>query len=108
MPSFKDFKSLDIRLGKVVQSKSISDSDSLLELKVDIGEKDNRTIVTAIKEWYSAEDLLGEYVLVALNLQLDNLKSEGFLLAVDADNSAVLLKPDERYSEKIKPGMRLA
>ena len=108
MPSFKDFKDLDIRLGKVLECKSIPDSKSLIELKTDIGDNQTRTIVAAIKEWYSAEDLLGEYILVALNLSMDSLKSEGFLLAIDAENSAVLLKPDKKYLEKIKPGMKLA
>ncbi|MHA1855575.1 MAG: hypothetical protein ACTSYY_05960 [Promethearchaeota archaeon] len=41
-------------------------------------------------------------------MQLNNLKSEGFLLAIDAENSAVLLKPDKKYIDKIKPGMKLA
>ncbi|MHA1646951.1 MAG: hypothetical protein ACTSVL_05200 [Promethearchaeota archaeon] len=108
MSSFKDFKNLDIRLGKVLEYIPIPDSNSMVELKVDVGDNQTRTIITAIKKWYSAEDLLGEYVLVSLSMQLDNLKSEGFLFAIDADNSAVLLKPDKKYKEKIKPGMKLA
>lgn len=108
MSSFKDFKNLDIRLGKVLEYISIPDSKTLIEMRIDIGDNQTRSIVAAIKEWYSAEDLVGEYVLVALNLTMDNLKSEGFLLAIDAENSAVLLKPDKKYREKIKPGMKLA
>ena len=108
MSSFKDFKNLDIRLAKVLECKSIPDSKSLIELKIDIGDNQTHTIVAAIKEWYSPEELIGEYVLIALNLQLNNLKSEGFLLAIDAENSAVLLKPDKKYIDKIKPGMKLA
>lgn len=108
MSSFKDFKNLDIRLAKVLECKSIPNSKSLIELKTDIGDNQTRTIVAAIKEWYSAEDLVDEYVLIALNLPLNSLKSEGFLLAIDAEHSPVLLKPDKKYLEKIKPGMKLA
>ena len=108
MSSFKDFKNLDIRLAKVLEYKSIPNSKSLIELKTDIGDNQTRTIVAAIKEWYSAEDLVGEYVLVALNLPLNSLKSEGSLLAIDAESSAVILKPDKKYYDKIKPGMKLA
>ena len=108
MSSFKNFKNLDIRLVKVLEYKSIPNSKTLIELKVDIGDNQIRTIVSAIKEWYSTEDLLGEFVLVALNLPMDNLKSEGVLLAIDAENSAVILKPDKKYLDKIKPGMKLA
>ncbi|QEE17461.2 hypothetical protein DSAG12_03298 [Promethearchaeum syntrophicum] len=108
MSSFKDFKNLDIRLAKVLECKSNPDSKSLIELKTDIGDNQTRTIVAAIKEWYSAEDLIGEYVLVAFNLPLNSIKSEGTLLAIDAEHSAVLLKPDKKYYDKIKPGMKLA
>ncbi len=108
MSSFKDFKNLDIRLAKVLECKSVPNSKSLVELKTDIVDKETRTIVAVIKEWYSAENLVGEYVLVALNLPLNSLKSEGSLLAIDAENSAVLLKPDIKYYDKIKPGMKLA
>ena len=108
MSSFKDFKDLDIWLVKVLECRSCPNSTSLIELKIDIGENQTRTIVTAIKEWYSTEDLLGEYVLVTLNMPMDSLKSEGVLLAIDAENSAVLLKPDKKYFDKVKPGMKLA
>ncbi|MHA1777703.1 MAG: methionine--tRNA ligase [Promethearchaeia archaeon] len=108
MSSFKEFHDLDIKLGKVLECHEISDSESLLELKVDVGEEKPRKIISAIKEWYKPEDLIGEFVLIATNLKLDSLNSEGFLLAVDADNSAVLLKPDPIYKAKIKPGMKLA
>ena len=107
MSSFKDLKKLDIRLAKVLEYKSIPNSKSLIELKTDIGDNQTRTIVAAIKEWYSAEDLVDEYVLVALNLPLNSLNSEGSLLAIDAEHSAVLLKPDKKYQDKIKPGMKL-
>lgn len=108
MSRFKEFIDLNIRLGKVLECREMENSDSLLELIVDVGEEKPRTIVSGIKEWYKPEELIGEFVLLALNLPLGHLKSEGFLLAVDADNSAVLLKPDPKYLDKIKPGMRLS
>ena len=108
MVTFQEFKDVDIRIAKVVQAEEIPDSKSLIKLKVDVGEDHLHTIVTAIKPWYTATDLLGTYILVALNLKLENLESEGILLAIEVEDGGVLLKPDPRYLDKLKPGMKLA
>lgn len=108
MVTFQEFKDVDIRIAKVVQADDIPDSKSLLKLKVDAGDDHLHTIITAIKPYYSSEDLLGTYILVALNLKLENLESDGILLAIEVEDAGVLLKPDPRYLDKLKPGMKLA
>lgn len=108
MVTFQEFKNCDIRIVKVVQANEIPESKSLLKLKVDAGDDHLRTIITAIKPYYSPEDLLGTFILVALNLKLEKLESEGTLLAIEAGDGVALLKPDPRYLDQLKPGMKLA
>ena len=108
MVSFQEFKDCDIRIAKVVQADEIPDSKSLITLKIDAGDDHLHTIITAIKSSYTAKDLLGTFILVALNLKLKNLESEGILLAIEAEDGGVLLRPDPKYLNKIKPGMKLA
>ena len=109
MVTFQEFKDVDLRIAKVVQAEEIPGSKSLLKLKVDAGDEDHlHTIITAIKPYYTPEDLLGTFILVALNLKLENLESDGVLLAIEVEDAGVLLKPDPRYLDKLKPGMKLA
>jgi len=108
MVTFQEFKDVDIRIAKVVQADEIPDSTSLLKIKVDVGDDHLHTIITAIKPWYSPADLLGTFILVALNLKLENLESEGTLLAIEAGDGVALLKPDPKYLDQLKPGMKLA
>lgn len=108
MVSFQEFKNIDIRIVKIVQAEEIPDSASLLKIKVDAGDDHLHTIITAIKPWYSPEDLIGTFILAALNLKLEKLESEGTLLAIEAGDGVVLLKPDPKYLDQLKPGMKLA
>ena len=108
MVTFQEFKDCDIRIAKVVQADEIPDSASLMKIKVDAGDDHLHTIITAIKPMYVPKDLLGTYILVALNLKLEKLESDGILLAVEVEDGGVLLRPDPRYLDKLKPGMKLA
>ena len=109
MVTFQELKNVDLRIARVVQAEEIIGSKSLLKLKVDAGDEDHlHTIITAIKPNYTAKDLLGTFILVALNLKLENLESDGILLAIEVGDGGVLLRPDPKFLDKIKPGMKLA
>jgi len=110
MISYNDFTKLDIRIGKVLSCEPVPKSDKLLKLSVDVGEKEPRTIVSGIKEWYSPEDLISEYITVLLNLEprkIFGIKSHGMLLAADQDNRAFLLKPERKSDETLKIGAKI-
>ena len=101
---------LDIRIGKVLACEPVPKSDKLLKLLVNVGEKEPRTIVSGIKEWYSPDNLINEYITVLLNLEprkIFGIKSHGMLLAADQDNRAFLLKPALKNDEKLTIGTRI-
>ncbi len=108
--SYEEFNSLDIRVGTVLEVEEVPKSRNLLKMQVDIGEEKPRQIVSGIKNWYSAEDLIGSKIVVLVNLKprkIMGIESKGMLLAADVDNTAVLLKIDENYVDKVKPGSKV-
>ncbi|MBD3791124.1 MAG: methionine--tRNA ligase [Campylobacterales bacterium] len=86
-----------IKIGTIVQAEEVPKSKKLLLLQVDIGEESPRQVVAGIKEWYSAEELVGTQACVVANLKpakLMGLKSEGMLLAAKDENGLSLLRPE--------------
>lgn len=80
-----DFAKVQLRLGKVINCENHPKADKLLVLTIKIGEE-TRTIVSGIREWYEAEDLIGKSVVVAYNLKpvkLRGIESKGMILAAE-------------------------
>ena len=72
-------------------------SAKLLKLQVDLGEGRNRQILAGIKEYYSAEELVGTQACVVANLKpakLMGMLSEGMLMAAKDENGLSLLRPE--------------
>ena len=100
--SYDDFEALDIRVGTVLEVEEVPKSRNLLKMQVDIGKEKPRQIVSGIKNWYSIDDLKGSKIVVLVNLKprkIMGIESKGMLLAADVDDTAVLLKIDEKYVE---------
>ncbi len=96
--NISDFEKLDIRVGTVQTASDHPNADNLLLLQVDLGEPENRQLVAGIKDDYSVEDLEGKQVIVVVNLEPATIrgeKSEGMLLAADADRGISLVHPDK-------------
>ncbi len=98
--NFEDFAKLDLRVGEIVDAEEIEDADKLLKLRVDLGEDKKRTICAGIKEFYSADDLIGKKIIVVANLsprKMRGIESQGMLLAAaNKDESKVkLISPEE-------------
>lgn len=92
----EDFKKLDIRIGTILEAEDIKDSDRLMKLIVDIGEK--RELVAGFKARYSPEDLIGKKVVVLANLEpvkLFGVESQGVVLAAQDDKTVSLLTIDK-------------
>lgn len=92
------FFQTSLKVGTVVQSEEVPKSKKLLLLQVDVGEDTPRQVVAGIKEWYSAEDMLGTQVCVVANLKpakLMGLKSEGMLLAAKDENGLCMIRPEQ-------------
>lgn len=112
MISFKEFKKLDIRIGKILKAGRIEGSEKLLRLEVDLGSdssadsisspqassgRGTRQIVAGIAQQYAPDGLIGREIPVIVNLEprvLRGVESQGMLLAADDDGVPVLLIPD--------------
>jgi methionyl-tRNA synthetase len=92
------FFQTSLKVGTVVAAEEVPKSKKLLLLQVDIGEEKPRQVVAGIKEWYSADDMLGTQVCVVANLKpakLMGLKSEGMLLAAKDEDGLCMIRPEK-------------
>ncbi|MDR1690348.1 MAG: methionine--tRNA ligase [Candidatus Methanoplasma sp.] len=99
---FKDFRKLDLRVGKVMSAEDHPDAEKLFVLKVDIGETEPRQIVAGLRAYYSKEQMVGRKIFLVSNLKpakLRGLMSQGMLLAADDEamggTNVLLLKPSK-------------
>ena len=86
-----------LKIGTIVEAEEVPKSKKLLKLQVDVGEKNNKQILAGIKEFYSAESLVGTQACVVANLKpakLMGMISEGMLLAAKDENGLHLLRPE--------------
>ncbi len=92
---FQRFAALDLKVGKVKDVQPHPNADKLYLVKVDIGKE--ITIVTGLKEFYTADELRTKTLVVVTNLEpavLRGVKSEGMLLAAEAGGALALLTPE--------------
>jgi len=92
------FFQTSLKVGTVIEAQEVPKSKKLLLLQVDLGEESPRQIVAGIKEWYSAEDMLGTQVCVVANLKPAKLMghtSEGMLLAAKDEDGLCMIRPEK-------------
>jgi methionyl-tRNA synthetase len=90
-----DFRKLEFKTGKVIECVPHSNADKLYVLKVDVG-GETRQIVSGIRAYYQAEELVGKTVVVVTNLQsamLRGIESQGMVLAASGAGTVSLLTP---------------
>ncbi|HEX9608646.1 MAG TPA: methionine--tRNA ligase [Candidatus Paceibacterota bacterium] len=84
--SIDDFKKLEIRVGTIKHAERVPDTDKLLRLVVDMGEREMRQIISGIAEAFPNQDeLIGMQCTFAANLEpriIRGLESQGMILAV--------------------------
>ncbi|QIL77165.1 methionine--tRNA ligase [Hymenobacter sp. HDW8] len=101
--SFDEFSRMDLRVGTITAAEKVAKTKKLLKLTVDTG-LDQRTIVSGIAESFIPEALVGQQVLVLLNLaprEIKGIQSQGMLLlAENADGSLALMQP----GQQVRPG----
>jgi methionyl-tRNA synthetase len=104
---FEDFQKLDLRVGTVVEVEPHPDADRLLLVRVDTGEDAPRQVVAGIAEFFAPDDLVGQQVVVVVNLKPRKLRkqlSQGMILAVKSGESLRLLTP----SGEVAPGSKVS
>jgi methionyl-tRNA synthetase len=78
---------VDLRTAKIIAVEKHPSADKLYIEKIDLGAGEERTIVSGLVPYYTAEELLGRYVVVVYNLKeakLRGVASRGMLLAASA------------------------
>ncbi|MFO7809810.1 MAG: methionine--tRNA ligase [Candidatus Delongbacteria bacterium] len=93
-----DFAKVEIRTGKILSCSNVEGSDKLLNLQIDLGNKDVRQIVSGIAKFYKPEDTVGKNVLVASNLKpvkLMGIESQGMLLSVKTGKKLKIVEVDK-------------
>ncbi len=97
--TFDEFQNMDIRVSTILEAEKLPKTKKLLKLTIDTG-IDKRTIVSGIAEHFSPEELVGQQVLVLVNLAPRDFKgitSQGMILmAEDATGALRLLQPNEK------------
>ncbi len=96
-----DFDKVKLRLAKVINCENHPKADKLLVLTLDLGDE-TRQVVSGIKEFYEAEDLIDKKVVVVVNLKpvkLRGIESKGMILAAeDSEGKLSLLTTLEELS----------
>ena len=104
---YDDFAKLQIQVGQIIKCEEVPKSKKLLCSQVQVGNT-TRQILSGIKQWYSAKDMVGKQVLIVTNLapkKIAGLESQGMiLLAEDNEGNACLVSPEKN----IKPGSEIA
>lgn len=89
---FDDFAKVELRIAEVVDCKPVKRAKKLLELTLNDGTKEPRTIVSGIAQWYKPEDLLGKHIIIVANLKprmLCGVESRGMLVAGEVNENDV-------------------
>lgn len=107
MASIDDFQKLEFRIGTVTSAEIVPDTDKLLRLTVDVGEGEDRQIVSGIRARVeSPEDLVGKQFPFITNLEpriIRGLESNGMILAPGEGGEDALLSP----TKEVEPGTKV-
>lgn len=86
--NFEDYAKVEVRVGKIVAAVVPDGSNKLIQFTVDFGDE-TRTIFSGIKEWYTAEDLVGVKTIWVTNIPPKKTpfgESQGMLFACDTQD----------------------
>lgn len=96
--SYDDFDKCQFQVGEIIECKEVPKSKKLLCSQVRIGSA-QKQILSGIKQYYSAEEMVGKKVMVLTNLaprEIAGMVSEGMLLcAEDAEGNLALMTPEK-------------
>jgi methionyl-tRNA synthetase len=79
-----EFGRIELRVGTVLSAVAVPKAKKLLQLSVDLGEPQPRSIVAGIAETYAPDQLVGKQVIIVANLEpatIRGIPSQGMVLA---------------------------
>jgi methionine--tRNA ligase beta chain len=94
-----DISQLDIRVGVITKAWAHEEADKLICEEIDMGEETGpRQIASGLRDYYNADDLEGQRVLVLSNLKTRKLvgfPSHGMVLCASKDGKTEFVEPPE-------------
>ena len=107
---FDTFSKSDFRVVKVKNCEEVPKSNKLLKFTLDDGTEKERTILSGIKNFYSAEELVGKTLVAITNLpprKMMGIESCGMLLSAVCDYDGEELLNLIMLDDKIPAGAKL-
>ena len=105
--TFPDFEKMQFQVGEIIKCEEVKNSKKLLCSQVRIGGQ-VKQIVSGIRKYYSAEEMVGKKIMVLVNLKpakLAGVLSEGMLLCAEDENGELSLMVPEK---KMPSGAEIA
>lgn len=99
-----DFNKVQMRVVKILSAEKVSGTDSLLKLKVDLGQE-QREVVSGIAKHYKPEELIGKTVAMVMNLKPSKIRgvlSQGMILTALQGNQLKILEVDMPVGSQIR------
>ena len=96
--TFDDFEKMQFQVGEIISCEEVKKSKKLLCFQVKIGSQ-VRQIVSGIKKYYTAEEMVGKKVMVLVNLKpakLAGILSEGMILCAENEKGEYCLMVPEK------------
>ncbi len=96
-----------LKVSKIVNVEKHPNGDMLYILKLNCGEEEERTIVSSIVPYYTAEELLGHNIVLVSNLKPANfrgVKSYGMLLAASDPDAPEHTTCEVLFADEFEPG----
>jgi len=94
-----DVIKVELIVGTISACQAVEDSDKLLQMTVDMGDKGTRTVLAGIRKWYQPDELVGKRGLYIANLKprkMAGIESQGMMLvAEDKDGKLQLMSAPE-------------
>ena len=96
----EEFEKLELLTAKILFAEKVENADKLIKFVVDIGEGEQRVVVSSIAEYYKAEDMVGKTVLYLANLKPKKFRgiiSHGMLLLADNGENLSIMKAEKDF-----------
>ena len=96
----EEFEKLELLTAKILFAEKVENADKLIKFVVDIGEGEQRVVVSSIAEYYKAEDMVGKTVLYLANLKpkkFRGIMSHGMLLLADNGETLSVMKAEKDF-----------
>jgi len=105
--NFDEFAKVDLRVARVLAAEPVKGANKLLQLTIEVGEAEPRTLVAGIAEAYQPEQLVGRKVVIVANLEprkLRGIASNGMIVAASVEGGKPVLAG---FLEDVPVGARL-